>query len=141
LDNILLTPDGKFFHIDFGWILERDPKPFPPPMKLCAEMVLGMGGARSERYKRFILNCCTAYNILRKRAKLILNLFLLMIDAGIPHIDKGVIDLLKVQDRLKLSLSNEEATIFIRGVISDSDRALFGQVHDIVHRWSGYWKR
>ena len=28
----------------------RDPKPFPPPMKLCKEMVEAMGGADSKLY-------------------------------------------------------------------------------------------
>ena len=42
LDNLLLTPAGNLFHIDFGFILGRDPKPFPPPMKLCKEMVEAM---------------------------------------------------------------------------------------------------
>ncbi|KAL2329320.1 hypothetical protein Fmac_022747 [Flemingia macrophylla] len=48
LDNLLLRNDGRLFHVDFGFILGRDPKPFPPPMKLCKEMVEAMGGA--ERY-------------------------------------------------------------------------------------------
>ena len=32
---------GKFFHIDFGFILGKDPKVYPPPLKLCSEMVEG----------------------------------------------------------------------------------------------------
>ena len=31
---------GNLFHIDFGYILGRDPKPLPPPMKLSKEMVI-----------------------------------------------------------------------------------------------------
>ena len=48
LDNLLLAPDGHFFHADFGFILGRDPKPFAPAMKLCKEMVDGMGGFSSN---------------------------------------------------------------------------------------------
>lgn len=41
-DNLLLTPSGKLLHIDFSYILGRDPKPFPPPMKLSKEMVCSL---------------------------------------------------------------------------------------------------
>ncbi|KAG1726248.1 kinase-like domain-containing protein [Suillus paluster] len=34
LDNLLLAPGGHFFHVDIGYILGRDPKPFPPPIKV-----------------------------------------------------------------------------------------------------------
>ncbi|KIH47989.1 phosphatidylinositol 3- and 4-kinase, partial [Ancylostoma duodenale] len=34
LDNLLLCENGRLFHVDFGFILGRDPKPLPPPMKL-----------------------------------------------------------------------------------------------------------
>ncbi|KAJ7556481.1 hypothetical protein O6H91_05G085500 [Diphasiastrum complanatum] len=50
LDNLLLRDDGRLFHVDFGFILGRDPKPFPPPMKLCKEMVEAMGGAERRKY-------------------------------------------------------------------------------------------
>ncbi|OMJ20410.1 Phosphatidylinositol 3-kinase, nodule isoform [Smittium culicis] len=42
LDNLLITNSGKLFHVDFGYILGNDPKPFPPPIKLCKEMVEAM---------------------------------------------------------------------------------------------------
>jgi phosphatidylinositol 3-kinase len=86
LDNLLLTDDGRLFHVDFAFILGKDPKPFPPPMKLCKEMVEAMGGAESQYYTRFKSYCCEAYNILRKSSSLILNLFNLMRRSNIPDI-------------------------------------------------------
>lgn len=85
---------GNIFHVDFGFILGRDPKPFPAPMKITKEMVDAMGGFNSVHYQSFKSYCVTAYNILRKSANLILNLFGLMVDANIPDIkaepDKAV---------------------------------------------------
>jgi phosphatidylinositol 3-kinase len=86
LDNLMLTADGRLFHIDFGYILGNDPKPFPPPMKICKEMVEAMGGQGSEYYVQFRMYCCEAYNILRKSADLILSLFHLMAGASIETI-------------------------------------------------------
>lgn len=64
----------------------RDPKPFPPPMKICREMVDAMGGPDSPHYNTFRTLCCEAYNILRKSAGLILSLMHLMAGAAIPDI-------------------------------------------------------
>lgn len=38
LENLMLEKSGRMMHIDFGFILGKDPKPFPPPIKLCKEM-------------------------------------------------------------------------------------------------------
>ena len=48
-----MIDDGRLFHIDFGYILGRDPKPYPPPMKLTREMIEGMGGSASRDYQLF----------------------------------------------------------------------------------------
>ncbi len=48
-----MTKDGELFHIDFGYILGRDPKPYPPPMKLTKDMLDVMGGANSPDTQRF----------------------------------------------------------------------------------------
>jgi phosphatidylinositol 3-kinase len=59
-------------------------------------MVEGMGGQNSQHYTEFKQYCCEAYNILRKSANLILNLFSLMIDANIQDINQGERSVLKV---------------------------------------------
>ena len=60
---------GHLFHIDFGYILGRDPKPFPPPMKLSKEMVEAMGGDSSLDYQKFRQHCYNAFLILRRSVK------------------------------------------------------------------------
>ncbi|KAK9751047.1 hypothetical protein RND81_02G237800 [Saponaria officinalis] len=141
LDNLLLRDDGRLFHVDFGFILGRDPKPFPPPMKLCKEMVEAMGGAESPYYTRFKSYCCEAYNILRKSSNLILNLFHLMAGSNIPDIasdpEKGI---LKLQEKFRLDLDDEASIHFFQDLINDSVSALFPQMVETIHRWAQYWR-
>ncbi|KAL5723815.1 phosphatidylinositol 3-kinase [Ranunculus cassubicifolius] len=141
LDNLLLRDDGRLFHVDFGYILGRDPKPFPPPMKLCKEMVEAMGGAESQYYTRFKSYCCEAYNILRKSSNLILNLFHLMAGSNIPDIasdpEKGI---LKLQEKFRLEMNDEECIHFFQDLINESVSALFPQMVETIHRWAQYWR-
>ncbi|KAJ3026670.1 UNVERIFIED_CONTAM: Phosphatidylinositol (PI) 3-kinase [Siphonaria sp. JEL0065] len=135
LDNLLLTSGGNLFHIDFGYILGRDPKPFPPPMKLSKEMVDVMGTANSSpHYQNFKSYCFVAFNSLRKNANLILNLFALMVNANIPDIrvepDKAV---LKVQEKFRLDLNEEEAIQLFQALINESIGAVFPQVMERIH--------
>ncbi|SJX60500.1 related to phosphatidylinositol 3-kinase [Sporisorium reilianum f. sp. reilianum] len=135
LDNLLLSSDGHFFHVDFGYILGRDPKPFPPPVKVCKEMVDAMGGTQSPHYARFKAFCYTAFTNLRKNANLILNLVALMVDANIPDIrlepDKAV---LKVQDKFLLHLSEDEAIKEIEGLLNETSylSTMFDRLHDMA---------
>lgn len=140
LDNLLLTDDGRLFHVDFAFILGRDPKPFPPPMKLCKEMVEAMGGAESQYYTRFKSYCCEAYNILRKSSSLILNLFKLMERSGIPDISADESGGLKLQEKFRLDLDDEEAIHFFQDLINESVSALFPQMVETIHRWAQYWR-
>ena len=51
--KLFLYFPGNLFHIDFGYILGRDPKPLPPPMKLSKEMVRDC--EHLEHFSRIIL--------------------------------------------------------------------------------------
>ena len=123
-------------------MLGRDPKPFPPPMKLCKEMVEAMGGAGSVYYQRFKSYSFLAYSILRKSTNLTLNLFSLMLDATIPDITAEREQALhKLEEKFRLDLTDEEATQFFHSLISDSVSALFPQVIETIHKWSQYWRQ
>eukprot|EP00808_Paulinella_micropora_P001594 g58755.t1 len=131
LDNVLVSSRGNLFHIDFGFIFGKDPKPFPPPMKFCKEMIEAMGGAESSHYRDFRKYCILAFNILRKNAKLILNLLNLMRDANIEGLHGQNTDadkqLLKVKGMFRLDLGEEEADAYILSLIDDSVNAMFPQ--------------
>ncbi|XKL66682.1 hypothetical protein PGB90_010102 [Kerria lacca] len=141
-DNLLLTTSGKLFHIDFGYILGRDPKPLPPPMKLSKEMVEAMGGITSEHYHEFRKLCYTAFLHLRRHSNLILNLFNLMTDASVPDIalepDKAVI---KVQDKFRLDLGDEEAVHYFQNLLDTSVTAVMAALVEQLHKFAQYWRK
>ncbi|SCU96751.1 LAFA_0G07910g1_1 [Lachancea sp. 'fantastica'] len=141
LDNLLVTPDGHFFHADFGYILGQDPKPFPPLMKLPPQIIESFGGADSENYNKFRSYCFVAYSILRRNANLILNLFELMKPSDIPDIK---IDpdgaMLKVKEKFCLDMSEEEAIVHFQNLINASVSALLPLVIDRLHNLAQYWR-
>jgi hypothetical protein len=67
LDNIMLTKKGEFFHIDYGFVLGKDPRPMKTPhMRITAGMADAIGGYHSEEYKEFKNLCYEIYDILRR---------------------------------------------------------------------------
>ncbi|KAA1468918.1 atypical/PIKK/PI3K protein kinase [Dentipellis sp. KUC8613] len=137
LDNLLLAPDGHFFHVDFGFILGHDPKPWPPAVKVCKEMVDGMGGAQSMHYARFKNFCFTAFSILRKSANLILNLVTLMVDANIPDIHHRNVHE-QIQEKFLLDLTEEEAIKHFERLLDET--SYFTKVVDRFHDLAQYWR-
>ena len=73
------------------------------------EIVQALGGVSSEQFFLFKSYCCTAFNLLRKSANLILNLISLMLDAELPNINQGEQSLFKVQEKFRLDLNDEQA--------------------------------
>ena len=108
-------------------------------MKLCMEMVESMGGSDSALYARFRSLCCEAYNILRKSANLILNLFHLMAGCGIPDVDDPSC-ISKVRDKFRQDLDDEAAIQFFQQLIEESVNALFPEIFETVHRFALYFR-
>lgn len=97
------------------------------------------GGPHSANWTKFKQLCCEAYNILRKSANLILNLFSLMVDSAIPDV-KGHDSILKVQEKFRLELTDEEAIITFQSLINESITALFPVMVEKIHTWTTYWR-
>jgi len=136
LHNLLITKSGKLLHIDFGFIYGHDPKPWPPPMKICKEMVQALGGKNSRYYKRFENQACLCYNLLRKHSRLIINL-LKIIGEDNPDNDKNMEFVI---DKFQLKLSDDEASLYLKDLIDKSVSAVAAQVSDIIHRYATYFR-
>ncbi len=66
-ENLLLTRDGKFFNIDFGYCLGTDPKPLKTScIRITQQMLDALGGESSHEYEEFKDMCGKTYDILRR---------------------------------------------------------------------------
>lgn len=141
LENLLITFDGHFLHIDFGYILGQDPKPFPPMIKLPIQLIDGMGGITSDNYVKFCSYCFTAFTTLRRSSNLILALFSLMTESSIPNImtERGQA-IHKVEERFCLNLTEQDAILRFKNLIDDSVNAFLPMVIDRLHSLAQYWR-
>ena len=139
LENLIIDKNGRLFHIDFGYILGRDPKPMPPPIKLCKEMVECMGGKGSKNFLDFQQKCVNAYWVLRENARVIVNMFYLMIDSGIPELN-NIDNLKKLHEKFVPQKNKQEAANYILDNLKESVDALMPVVMETFHAWAQYWK-
>ncbi|MDP2437615.1 MAG: hypothetical protein Q8P67_17880 [archaeon] len=136
-DNIMMSKAGHFFHIDFGHFLghfkskfgvERERAPFI----FTKQMAHILGGRGSPVYRSFVSLCCQAYNILRKNGNLLMNLFLLMIQAGIPELS-SINNIHHLRRKLKLHLDDDGAAELFAKKIEKSRRTLFTLIDHSIH--------
>jgi phosphatidylinositol 3-kinase len=89
LENLMIDKTGHLFHIDFGFIFGKNPPGknlYQPPIRICKEMIEAMGGNQHQHYETFKKKCVESFLYLRNYQRLILNLFHLMIHAGIKDL-------------------------------------------------------
>jgi hypothetical protein len=111
-DNVMITKSGNLFHIDFGHFLgnfktfagfKRETAPFVFTPDFC----FVMGGTSSAQFKSFVDLCGRAYNVVRRRGHMFINLFQLMLSTGIPELQREE-DILYLRERIKDELSDED---------------------------------
>lgn len=140
LENLLVDRKGRLFHIDFGYILGKDPKPYPPPMKLCKQMVDCMGGKGSHGYELFKKKCIDAYLYLRSNCKLIVNMFYLMIHCGINELSENSENVLnKLHEKFVPNMNVQQASNTLINKLEESVSGmipyLMDQLHDLANKF------
>jgi phosphatidylinositol 3-kinase len=129
-DNIMITKEGRLFHIDFGYILGADPKFKQAPLVLTRAMVDAMG----DDYPQFVELACECFTILRKSANLLLSVIHVMARSSIPDIRADhEMAMLKVQQKLLLDLPDDAACGALEALIDAAQRAVLPKLAEIQH--------
>ena len=142
----MIDKTGHLFHIDFGFIFGKNPPAktmLQPPIRICKEMVEAMGGNQHQHYETFKKKCVEAFLYLRNYQRLILNLFHLMIHAGIKDLSFQEHERLlsSMYDKFMPNKSNIEAEKEFLSIIKESVNAMFVKLYEKFHVWAQYMKK
>ena len=137
--NVMINKkDGRIFHIDFGYILGKEPHmPFFIPFKIPKDMVDCMGGIFSENFKKFSQKSLNAFLILREHARTIVNMFYLMIDSEIPQM-KDINYLKELYERFSPNLTKEQAKEKFFKELEEAIYSLYPEIREKLHKLRQY---
>ncbi|VDN97214.1 unnamed protein product [Rodentolepis nana] len=141
LENILLTEEGKLFHIDFSFIFGNDPKMMAPNVRLTKDMIETMGGTKTELFKSFLNSGYTAFLNLRGHANVFMAILSLVQDAGIGDIARDPqksFDFIK--ERFLLDKPGEEASQRFCKRVLDGIGSVMPEVIEKIHLLMQYMR-
>ncbi len=141
LENLMIDKTGHFFHIDFGFIFGKNPPAktmMQPPIRICPQMIEAMGGNTHPHYETFKKKCVEAFLYLRNYQRFILNLFHLMIHAGIKDLPFAEYEKLLTQMHQKFmpDKSNIEAEKEFLSILDESVSSVAVRFYETLHVWA-----
>jgi len=138
MDNIMITHSGILFHIDYGFVLGKDPKPLAPHIRMNENMIEGMGGRESAHYSQFKVLCAEVFICLRRHISLFFNLLLVLAKADPPVTDL-IFDVKYLEEQLSKRFlpgqTEEEATQTIQLLVQSTD-TIVQWCTDFIHQHS-----
>ena len=137
--NVMVKPNGLFFHIDFGHIFGNFKTKFGFKRERSVFLLTPQMAyiyIQSNNNKEFINYCTSAFNILRANAKRILNIMITMSSSNMPEFST-MSDLSYVRNQLKLDMNEKEASEYliktIKDSLNDKYRTFDNLIHNFVH--------
>lgn len=121
-DNIMVSEDGRIFHIDFGHFLGHFKKKFGinrerVPFVLTADFLHVIARGSDVRnggsFDSFRELCGEAYVSLRRHSNLLITLFTMMLRTGIPEL-RSLDDISYLKTSLQIGVSEERAREFFQ---------------------------
>jgi hypothetical protein len=132
LDNIMISKSGLLFHIDFGYILGKDPKYSSTHIKIAPEIMNAIGGKKSKNYIKFKEYCSKIYAHLRIHINAFMNMLLV-----VSHIDKKITqDQVKeiLLSRFEVGENSIDAAIHMGTKINKGGYTYTDKIIDIVYK-------
>lgn len=121
-DNIMVSEDGRIFHIDYGHFLghfkkkfgiNRERVPFVLTDDFLHVIARGTDVRKSGSFDTFRELCGEAYVTLRRHSNLLITLFTMMLRTGIPEL-RTLDDISYLKTSLQVGISEEKAREFFQ---------------------------
>ena len=131
-ENILITSKACIFHVDFEYILGREPIHIitKNPIKLTDDMIDCLGGINSNNFRLFLTYCIEGFKIIRKKYIIFYQYFKML-----SNITDGYLnDFLK--NRFLLDHTEPEAILIFQNCILSNINNLSDTLIDYLHLYA-----
>ncbi|KAF6777301.1 hypothetical protein AHF37_03592 [Paragonimus kellicotti] len=134
MENLLLTNDGRLFHIDFSFIFGNDPKPMATEVRLTRSMIEAMGGANTSQFSEFWKITFTAFLVLRRHANLFLTLFSLISNMDVRSTSRDQSSACEfLKERFCINQTEERAVNRLASRMTESIKAIVPDIMERIH--------
>lgn len=134
--NILIDKSGHIIHIDFGFIFDISPggnmRFERAAFKLTKEMIQIMSSPESEPYATFVDLTIRAFLACRDNMDKLLDPVVLMFNSGLECFRENSIS--NFIERFRLDLTEDEAAIYMRGLIKQSEDNWRTNLYDFIQK-------
>ena len=149
LDNLMMTDQGEIFHVDFGYILGKDPhehKYTPPKIRLDGCVVHALQGVGSPYYERFEKLCLKGFVDLRRASTVLLRALYYIKYASIPSLineTKFEKRLMRMKKQLMWDKGQSESAAVLRfkDILEESRNHFLQPLVEVLHNCSTSFNR